>query len=286
MRIHQWIAGVVLALIVATAAAAFLAGPLLPWSPVRPGYTGQKAGKALLIVPRETPLPPGFVRLDALIGMVEERTGLWLESPVRIVLAGSWGQFNRGALLGFDARPGEVLGATLPTGTIVYLSPRALEPDRNASEVLLHEMTHAVLFQHMSLPNSFAFRKLDWLEEGLAEHIGDANPILSDSAWSRLAVDEGYLYPVTQGVGSVAIPDAERYRFVLESQRLFVQYLMVRFGSETFYQFLDRVLADPERHAEAFQSVFGLSEEEADAAFAREVSSGAWPIFSQLRMRP
>ncbi len=278
MSKKEWVAALFLALTIVSAVAAFLAGPLMPWAPFRIGYSEARSVKTVLIMPTNTlpPVPPE--RLDALIGEVEAQTGLWLESPVRIVVAGSWGLFNRAALLGLTDRAGERTGHTLPTGTVVYLSPRASQPGQEAANALKHQITRAVLAQQMPLPRSVAFSKLAWLAEGLAAYIATGSVGDWDAEWSRQATAEGYLYPVTTDAGFEAIDETDRFRFVEETRRQFVRYLMTRYGSDAFYLFLDRVLLDPARHEAAFRDTFGVSPDDADAAFMREVEAGTWPF--------
>ncbi|MDZ4700700.1 MAG: hypothetical protein SH809_13405 [Rhodothermales bacterium] len=278
MSRKEWAAGLFLALTVVSSAAAFLAGPLVPWAPFRIGYTEYRSVKAVLIMPSTTLPPVPLDRLDALIGEVEAQTGLWLESPVRIVVAGSWGLFNRGALLGLSSSVGEHTGRTLPTGTVVYLSPLASQPGQEAANALKHEITHAVLFQQMSLARSMAFAKLEWLSEGLAAYIATGSLGGWEVEWSRMAIAEAYLYPVTRDAGFEAITEADRSRFVRETRRQFVRYLMTRYGADAFYLFLDRVLAEPDQQAAAFRDTFGVTPDEADAAFMREVEAGTWPF--------
>jgi hypothetical protein len=278
MSKKEWVAMLFLALTIVSAVAAFLAGPLVPWAPYRIGYSEARSAKAVLIMPSNTlpPVPPE--RLDALIGEVEAQTGLWLESPVRIVVAGSWGLFNRAALLGLTGSEGERTGHALPTGTVVYLSPLALQPGQEAITALKHQLTRAVVFQQMSLTRSVAFAKLEWLMEGLAAYIAIGSVGGWDAEWSRQATAEEYLYPITRDAGFEAIAEKDRSRFVMESRRQFVRYLMTRFGADAFYLFLDRVLLDPARHEAAFRDTFGVASDEADAAFMREVEAGTWPF--------
>ncbi len=197
---------------------------------------------------------------------------------MRILVADGWGQFNRGALLGRRARPNMVLGATLQTGTVVYLSPRAQEPGRDLEAVLRHELTHALLFQHTRFADTFEPARLDWFEEGLAVHYGNAAQYLDDETWQRLAVEEGRLVRVTGDPKAADLPGEQRYAFMATEHRLFMAFLMHRYGEDRFFAYRDRVLAAPARHGAAFRQTFGAPLGAGIEAFERAVRSGAWPL--------
>lgn len=277
MTKKEGIAGGFLVLSVALVVGAFLAGPLFPWAPVRFGYAEQQTTKAVVISPSHRPLPLPLVQLDMIIGQVEEQTGFWLETPLRIVVSGDWGLFYRGALKGILGEAGAVSGATLPTGTVIYLSPRVFEPGQSPIDLLQHEVLHAAAYQQMSLYRSLAFRKIHWLNEGLAEHLGATQQELDNATWGRLATAEAYLYPVATGTAPERIPEEEREAFIVASQRQFVRYLQTRFGSEVFYLFVRGVMAAPDQLDGVFRDTFGISLSDADAAFMREVQAGIWP---------
>lgn len=257
---------------------ALASGPLFPWSPLKPGYDTVHTGRATLYTPRSAGPVPGLNDIERLMRNVEQAQRLRFRKPIRIVVSDSWGLFNRGALLGWAGRPMPVLGAALQTGTVVYLSPLVLEPGRDPGAALRHELTHALLFQQMPLRDTFDLVRLDWFEEGLAVHFGNAGDYLDDAAWHRLATERDYLFRVTGDARLGRIPPEHRGPFMLAGYRLFIAFLLNRHGEAPFFRYRDRVLAAPDRHEQAYRAVFGEPLSAGVDAFEEAVRSGAWPV--------
>jgi len=256
---------------------ASFSGALFPWSPVRPGYAAEPFAGATVVYSHERGLPDALRGADAVVAEVARANRLAFHHPVTIVLADDWGLFNRGALLGWKARPLPVLGAALQTGTVVYLSPLAREPGRDVAAVLRHELTHALMFQQMPLSETFALARLDWFEEGLAVHFGNPGDYPDDAAWRRWARHPGYRFGPAGDPGLRRVPEELRGPFRLSEYRVFTEYLMDRGGGERFFAFRDGVLRDPGRWDRAFARAFGAGFAEVVADYEAAVRAGEWP---------
>ena len=252
-------------------------GALFPWSPVRPGYALEHSARATVIYPARSGAPAAYRQVDRIIDEVARANRLQVRKPVTVVVTDSWGLFNRGALLGLRATSLPVLGAALQTGSVIYLSPLVREPGRNAEAVLRHELTHALMFQQMPLHETFELVKLDWFEEGLAVHFGNPDDYLSDSAWRHWAADPAYRFGPWGDPELRRIPAELHGPFRLAEYRVFIEFLLERYGADRFFAFRDQVLSDPSEHQKAFLQSFGETFPQAVAAFERAVQGGEWP---------
>ncbi len=252
-------------------------GPLFPWSPVRPGYAAQTFPGATVVYPALGGMPDAYRRADTLVAAVARANRLAVRASVTIVVTEDWTLFNRGGLLRWDTGPLPVLGAALQTGTVVYVSPLALEPGRDLAGVLRHELTHALMFQQMPLRRTFALVRLDWFEEGLAVLAGNPGDYLDDAAWARLARHPAYRFGPGGDLELRRVPAEMRGSFRLAEYRVFIQYLVDRLGPDAFFAFRDDVLRDPEDCDGAFVRAFGAGFGEVVAGYERAVRAGAWP---------
>lgn len=277
-RLVRRVAAVLVGILILLAVHSCTRGLLFPWSPLKPGYAAASFERATLFYPRATDVRRALGDLDLLLAEVEEEVRLRARVPVRVVVAGTWGLFNRGTMLGFSERPFPVLGAALQTGTVIYLSPLAFESDRDPRAVVRHELVHALLFQQMPLRRCFELTRLDWFEEGQAmlfSHSTDAR-YLDDRTWRTLAGRE-YCAGFLDEACFARLPQEQRALFRLAEYRLFVQFLIARHGADAFFRYRDAVLENPARQGEVFHRVLGESFAEAVHAFERGVAGGTWP---------
>ncbi|HST59017.1 MAG TPA: hypothetical protein VLK84_10020 [Longimicrobium sp.] len=252
-------------------------GPLFPWSPVRPGYAAETFPGATVVYPRRDGMPDAYRRAETILADVARANGLAFRAPVTIVVTDDWTLFNCGGLLRWNTDPLPVLGAALQTGTVVYVSPLALEPGRDREAVLRHELTHALMFQQMPLRRTFALVRLDWFEEGLAVRAGNPGDYLDDAAWGHMARHPAYRFGPGGDPELRRVPAEMRGSFRLAEYRVFMEYLAYRLGHDRFFAFRDDVLCDPEAVEGAFVRAFGAGFAEVVAGYERAVRAGAWP---------
>lgn len=256
---------------------ASFSGVLFPWSPIRPGYASVRFPDATVVYPARSGLPDAYRVTQSIMDEVARANRLAFRDRVTVVVADDWGLFVRGSLLGWKGRPLPVLGSALQTGTVVYLSPLAREPGRDMAGVLRHELTHAIMFQQMPLRETFELVRLDWFEEGLAVHAGNAGDYPDDAAWKRWAMHPGYRFGPGGDPELRRVPEEMRGPFHLSEYRVFVEYLMDRRGRERFFAFRDAVLRDPDAYDAAFVRHFGAGFASVVADFEQAVRAGEWP---------
>src|SRR5262249_54940617 len=63
---------------------------------------------------------------------------------------------------------GRPLAVTIPTGTVIFVTPKAAAFRADIGELLRHELSHAVLKQNRSLVSVLRMRNQPWVSEGVA----------------------------------------------------------------------------------------------------------------------
>lgn len=256
------------------------AGVLLPWSPVKPGYDAHPFATGVVYVPRGVALAPGYApeRLDSAVRALEASHGLRFVRPVRVIVARSWRQFNRGALIGVGGEPRGVLAAALQTGDVVYMSPLVAEPGRHPGWALAHELSHALLYQQVSLRESFALRRVRWLLEGMAVSTGNPGDYFGPAAFRGVVrVHPEYLFLPTADPHLERMPADTAGPFMLAEYRFFVEELRARYGDARLQRLLAAVVARPDAPERAFAATFGMSLDRAGADFVARVRAGVTP---------
>lgn len=254
------------------------AGVLLPWSPLKPGYVAHRFAAGTVYAPRGAPLAPDYRALDSIAARLEALHGLRLRHPVRVVLARSWRQFNRGTLIGRDGAPRAVLGAALQTGDVVYMSPLAADTGRRPRGILAHELAHALLYQHVSLRHSFALRRARWLLEGLAVHVGNPADYPGPVQFRALArAHPEYVFLPSADPRLDRMPADVGGPFMLAEYRFFVEYLVDRYGQERLRRLIRAAVDRPDDVPGAFVATYGASLGQVGAEFVEAARAGRVP---------
>jgi hypothetical protein len=142
-------------------------GPLLPWSPWKPGYTTLPLDRATIYYPAGGRLPGPFLDLDRDIEESEQFHRLKVPKAITVILCRNWDDFHR-----FMPGTGRVGAVALDTGKVIYVAPRIAERGLDYAEFLRHEISHATLDQNQSLGQAHANSRAPWLFEGLAVSFG------------------------------------------------------------------------------------------------------------------
>lgn len=276
MRTRPWLVATLALVVVALLALlALVHEPLLPWLPWKPGYVAHRSAAGTVYLPRYLPHRPRALALDSAVRSVEATHGLRFTKPVRVFVTTEWSQFSRGALIDWRGRPTPVLGAALQTGDVVYLSPLGIDQPRPET-VLAHELSHALLYQHVSLRESFALRGERWLLEGFAVHFGNPGAYLSDAAFDSLVArhPEWAFSPVT-GPSAADVPAELAGPVMLTRHRRFVQWLIERYGHDLLQALVREVVRTPRDAKGAFARVYGLTLPDAGARYLTELRGRA-----------
>jgi hypothetical protein len=246
-------------------------GPLFPWSPWKPGYQRLHLERADVYWAVGTTLPSGLDRVDREIAASEAFHRLPVRSRITVVLCRNWSDFDRFLPNYRGARIG---GATLVTGTVVYLTPRIAERGFDHGEFLRHELSHATLHQHQSLWDAFRTSAAEPFFEGLAVSFGRQRAFAGAGSVLEFADDHE--------LGALLLPgsspaDASRdMRLNYQVWRYFLEYWIEARGRDAFQQLLKETMDDPDDYVEVFRRVYGASLEAAAAEFTTALRARRW----------
>ena len=250
---------------------ALLFGPLVPWSPVKPGYQKLASRRGELWYPQGFPELPAYRELDAGVEGVERFLGLRMPEKVTVIDASDWSGFQRFVPQLLGARVGAV---TLPTGTVIILSPRIRERGLDVREFIRHELAHAAMHQNQSLWQAIRGpAAVPWFCEGLSVSYGRQKAYLTRAEFlERVRAGADLRAAIDR---EAAVPGRDM-KFDYVAWRSFVEYLRARHGEAAFAKFLRAFLADYGAARANFRESFGHSFEEAITDFGRDLRSGAW----------
>ena len=250
---------------------AFAYGPLLPWSPVKPGYSMASFPRAEIFFGRTSPLPGDYREIDAIMTDAEAFHRLRFQRPVRVIACKNWGDCERGLPW---LRVHSLGGVALATGDIVYITPKLSEMHFSTREFLRHEISHALLYRNTTLLKAYRIGQWSpWLTEGLAVSFGRQRDYFSRERFLEMAahVDlAGYLDPARPASPWNA-------RFAYATQRYFIEFLKRQHGEDTFAAYLRQAIAAPDRTFPLFEECFHRPMADAIGAYQSEVRSAAWP---------
>ena len=256
--------------ILVLAAGAFAYGPLLPWSPVKPGYTAASFRSARVYYDGARAMNPDYLAIDDAMAEAEAFHKLKFRHPLTVIACKNWGDCGRG----LPWLPvGNLGGVTLLTGGVIYITPKVEEKHLHTGEFLRHEISHALISQNTSPLAVYELGKHEWLFEGIAVAFGHQQDyftrgeFLKQAAQTELA---NYIDPIQR-----ATP--WNPRFAYPTERYFVEFIRNRFGEDRFASYLSKTIARPERAESMFGDTFGISFAEAIASYQKSVRAGAWP---------
>ncbi len=251
--------------------AAFAYGPLLPWSPVKPGYAMAPFTRAEVFFGQTTSLLAGYREIDAIMTEAEAFHRLRFQRPVRVIACKNWGDCERGLPW---LRVHSLGGVALATGDVIYITPKLAEMHFSTREFLRHELSHALLHQNTTLFKAYRIGQASpWLTEGLAVSFGRQRDYFSREQFLEMAarVDlAGYFDPAHPASPWNA-------RFAYPTQRYFIEYLKRQHGEDAFAAFLRQAIAAPDRTVALFGESFHRPMANAIDDYQGEVRSGAWP---------
>ncbi|HEV8144774.1 MAG TPA: hypothetical protein VGP79_00255 [Bryobacteraceae bacterium] len=248
---------------------AFPYGPLFPWSPVKPGYEKTELTRADVYSSKGKPLDPAFRRVDEFIVQTEKLHQLAMPKRITVIACANWSDFKR-----FMPTLGAVGGATLATGTALYITPKIAENNFDTSEFLLHELSHACLYQHTSIWNSQKMNQAAWLLEGLAVLNGRQKAYISAAEFKERAKVTDLTRVIGPGLNDLPQPVDMRFNYV--AWRYFLEHLQSSRGRDRFQELLVAFLDDAGAVHSAFQRIYGMSVNDAVREFQQELRLGVW----------
>lgn len=238
-------------------------GPLVPWSPIHPGYSELRLERARVLYPSDRTMPDAYRHIDQWIAEGEAFHSLRVGTRITVVLCRNWSDFHRFApwITGRN-----VAGLSLATGDAVYITPKVDEKRLDHGEFVRHELSHSILAQHTSVYRTHtATKRYPWFHEGLAVWFGRQRAFMSQAEFFEQAPALGV---------SKALRDGSRgpeLRFSYIAWRNFLDYLDQRYGHERLVAFVHDANKRPDEMLALFQSTFQVSWDEAVNQFEAAV---------------
>jgi hypothetical protein len=269
----RWFRRVLLLAAAAAVIAAFPAGPLFPWSPVKPGYSLVSLDRADIFYPTGTALDPSYRQVDAYISAAEEYHRLEFRWRMTIIACRNWEDFSRFLP---TVRNRAVGAATLETGTVIYVTPKIREARLDTGEFLRHELSHAVMHQHQAIWNAFEAARQAWLLEGMAVGFGDQKSYLSEKEFRARARGENLVGLIDP---EIRLRDDVRgdTRFLYPAWRYYLEFLIKKYGRDRFQLFLVEYLRHPGDYQQVFQMTYSQNFRDSIHDFQESLSKEGGP---------
>lgn len=249
-----------------------LFGRLFPWSPLQFGFKQVHFSNVVVILPKDTSLPKELENIDNFLTETEQFHQLQFQKPVKVILPETHSQYTRFSSV-------RALACALQSGTVVFLSPDIPKEKRNRVDLLKHELSHVLLFQHTGTLKSFKLP--DWFQEGIAIYYGNPRDNFVGKAFTKAAIDDGYFFNILNAEAEIQkIPLEHRYRFLQSEYRCFMEYLIETFGIDTVREYMKALLKAPEEEFPLFRQIFDVELQEVLDTFSEDVLTKKWPHVS------
>lgn len=255
--------------------AIFAAGPFFPWSPWKPGYQRLSTSNADVYYHKSVRLPAAYTEMEAILEEAQSFHRLPLKTRLTIVHSADWYEFRR--FLPHRAMRAE-RGATLATGTVIYISPFASEENLDPAEFLRHEVSHALLHQHQSITAAVKSERL-WPFEGLA--------VLFSRQTSYRSEAELREYSRKHSLLLLFDPDLRGRDFdpaiAHTAWKMFTDFIMQR-DPGAYQRFLTAAMEEPSEWRENFLEIYRIDFATALSAFQQRLNTNAPLVLPSERL--
>lgn len=271
-RLLKHAALIALFCLLALAVFSLLYGPLLAWSPVKPGYDHLKLRRAdVYVAVGETPVDD-YREIDRMMDEAEAFHGLNFHRKMTVIACRDWASCARYMPW---MRVRGIGGVTLATGDVIYITPQLKEKNLSIGEFLRHELSHAVINQNTTIRKSIALTDQMWFSEGIAVSFGRQAAYLSREEFLQRATDTDlivYLDPERMNRSL----EGWSVRMAYPTQRYFLEYLKSRFGADRFRGFMLAYIDAPGEYRRQFVEAFGVTLPDAVAEYQRAIREQSW----------
>lgn len=259
---------------------AFPFGPLLPWSPVKPGYHRVSHAGADVYTGGGGDYASVYGDIDRVMKEAEEFHRMKFNGRIKVIACKNWGDCER-ALPWMSVKA--LGGVTLGTGDVIYITPRLKEKNLSIEEFLRHELSRALISQHTSIRNSMKLTDQMWFSEGLAVGFEDQTAYLNRAEFFERAKQTGLAGVIDPERMDRSAPEWSA-RFAYPAQRYFLEFLKQRYGAERFQDFTMKYINAPDDYRRLFAEVFQLPLPEAIGQFEQAIKTGLWPVTNKTRL--
>ena len=249
-------------------------GRLFPFSPVIVGFSKQEGDRAIIYAEVDVHFE-NLALIDQCIVSVEQAHGLAFKQKPEIFLLKTPAKFQR--LTGSTVR-----FKTFPVYGRVLVSPHALEEaDKGLISLpiyLKHELSHSLLFQHMTLYRFFKYPI--WLLEGIATQSSGmmGHAWYPDKKATHDLIREGNFLPPrdfgTKNEDATLLKVPNKAAFVYSEFACIVDDLMDNYGREKVLAYI-KALFNGSDDLELFRATFRRTFGDYLSDFQRRINQGA-----------
>lgn len=259
----------------------FVWGYLFPYTPIVIGFKHQEHDKAKIYYHQGTDVA-SYANIDSLIVATEDFHQLSYRLPVAIFICRSDQEYER--LTDSKAR-----ACAFPLYGRIFISTRLdrgfTSGRRHRDVYLRHELSHALLYQNMSLRRAIKFP--EWLLEGIATYSADQRGVdgYYDKSEVRDYMRQGNFYPprlfgehfVFPSERIPRIPLTDSHHFIYAEFACIVEELIRNYGNAKFILYLHTLLHEKDAD-QVFRAVYPISFDTFVAEFRRRYTA---PISEQ-----
>lgn len=251
---------------------AFPYGPLIPWSPIHPGYQELATQRTDILFPMGMKLPEAYAHIDEFVERAEKFHRLPMKSRVSVIVCRDWADFGRFMP---HLRGRMAAAVALFTGTTIYVTPKVAERGLDIGEFIRHELSHAVIHQNQNLIETIRIMRQEWFCEGLAVSFGEQRSFITPYEFVDLARKQD-LGPIIDPERTKENPMPFNMRIGYQVWRYFLEYLIDTYGRDLFQQYLTAFMAHSGSYRSLFEQCFGVSLQKAVENFQAAIRAGRW----------
>lgn len=225
-------------------------GLLTPAMPFKPGLQEMKTDRAFVYARNVASLDPSYNDIDSYMAMAEKFHGMKFKRPVCFYVMSSklasrwytpWLNPN-------------IKGLAFVTGDIIYVA--SIKRPYPMKSYLMHELSHALLYQNASCAKKLRMHRLPWVMEGAAVAFGGPDYMGNQEFTANFSKFR------------VTVPDAADLPFSNPKQFSsgllypvygdFSKYLIEKYGEKKYHTFLKRFIDEPDQPHILVKEIFGV----------------------------
>jgi len=227
-------------------------GPLFPWSPVTPGFIKTASEKAAVYIQKPAAHDSIALRIDCILLQEEQFHGLTYTNKIKILILNRQSSMKRY----LPWMRGSGYSVSLSLADLVYIGPNAQRSEQGIEPYLKHELSHMLIGQNTTFKKAMKIHNQGWLAEGTAEYFS-GHTFYTNEEFADLCAGSSIDFTSLQRRNPLKMPVRD-LRLQYTFYRLFIEYLIDRYGLETFQRFLKWYIQDPDAYEKLFAGIYGI----------------------------
>ncbi len=224
-------------------------GPLMPAMPFKPGLQEMKTDRAFVYARNVESLDPSYNDIDSYMAMAEKFHGMKFKRPVRFYVMSS----KLASRWYTPCLNPNIKGLAFFTGDIIYIA--SIDRAYPMKSYLMHELSHALLYQNASFASKLRMHRLPWVMEGAAVAFGGPDYMGNKEFTERFAKFK----VKTSGDEGLPFDNPKQFSsgLLYPVYGDFTKYLIEKYGEKKYQKFLERFIEDPDQPHVIAKEIFG-----------------------------